>query len=120
MSVQPEHQLDLSEELAFASEIAREAATIVTTFYVGSSEVEYKSHDEPVTEAQIAEKRRLANELREHPELLARTMEEAGRRLETIPVAAKGVRAGKRRAPGFLSGWLAALLRRVGRSSAAK
>jgi 3'(2'), 5'-bisphosphate nucleotidase len=31
--------------------VAREAGTIVNTFYVGSSEVEYKSPDEPVTEA---------------------------------------------------------------------
>ncbi len=42
---------DLQEELAIAARIAREAGTIVNTFYVGSSEVEYKSHDEPVTEA---------------------------------------------------------------------
>ena len=43
--------LDLTAEYEFACRLAREAATIVTTFYVGSSEVEYKSHDEPVTEA---------------------------------------------------------------------
>ncbi|MCB0132736.1 MAG: hypothetical protein KDD78_17860, partial [Caldilineaceae bacterium] len=43
--------LDLTAEYEFACQVAREAATIVTTFYVGSSEVEYKSHDEPVTEA---------------------------------------------------------------------
>lgn len=43
--------VDLSEELAFAVRIAQEAGTIVNTFYVGSSEVEYKSPDEPVTEA---------------------------------------------------------------------
>jgi len=43
--------LDLTKELAFASRLAREAATIVNTFYVGSSEVRYKSDDEPVTEA---------------------------------------------------------------------
>ncbi|MCB0071940.1 MAG: 3'(2'),5'-bisphosphate nucleotidase CysQ [Caldilineaceae bacterium] len=43
--------LDLTAEYEFACKLAREAATIVTTFYVGSSEVEYKSHDEPVTEA---------------------------------------------------------------------
>ncbi|MCL4835792.1 MAG: 3'(2'),5'-bisphosphate nucleotidase CysQ [Caldilineaceae bacterium] len=42
---------DLREELAFAVRIAQEAGTIVNTFYVGSSEVEYKSPDEPVTEA---------------------------------------------------------------------
>ncbi|MCB0115475.1 MAG: 3'(2'),5'-bisphosphate nucleotidase CysQ [Caldilineaceae bacterium] len=42
---------DLQEELALALKVAREAGTIVNTFYVGSSEVEYKSPDEPVTEA---------------------------------------------------------------------
>lgn len=42
---------DLQEELAFTIRIAQEAGTIVNTFYVGSSEVEYKSPDEPVTEA---------------------------------------------------------------------
>ncbi len=41
----------LSAELAFAERIAREAATIVNTFYIGSSEVRYKTDDEPVTEA---------------------------------------------------------------------
>lgn len=45
------HTLDLQEEMAFAVRIAQEAGTIVNTFYVGSSEVEYKSPDEPVTEA---------------------------------------------------------------------
>lgn len=39
------------EELAFAERTAREAATIVNTFYIGSSEVRYKTDDEPVTEA---------------------------------------------------------------------
>lgn len=43
--------VDLALELEFASKLAREAATIVNTFYIGSSEVRYKSDDEPVTEA---------------------------------------------------------------------
>lgn len=43
--------LELTTEIDFASKVAREAATIVNTFYVGSSEVRYKSDDEPVTEA---------------------------------------------------------------------
>ncbi|NJN82688.1 MAG: 3'(2'),5'-bisphosphate nucleotidase CysQ [Caldilineaceae bacterium] len=43
--------VDLSAELDFASKVAWEAATIVNTFYVGSSEVSYKSDQEPVTEA---------------------------------------------------------------------
>jgi 3'(2'), 5'-bisphosphate nucleotidase len=42
---------DLTAELEFAIRLAREAATIVNTFYVGSSEVRYKSDREPVTEA---------------------------------------------------------------------
>jgi 3'(2'), 5'-bisphosphate nucleotidase len=41
----------LQEEMALAMKVAREAGTIVNTFYVGSSEVEYKLPDEPVTEA---------------------------------------------------------------------
>ncbi|MBP8291996.1 MAG: 3'(2'),5'-bisphosphate nucleotidase CysQ [Caldilineaceae bacterium] len=43
--------LDLTKEIEFAARVAREASTIVNTFYVGSSEVRYKMHDEPVTEA---------------------------------------------------------------------
>ncbi|MEZ4613982.1 MAG: 3'(2'),5'-bisphosphate nucleotidase CysQ [Caldilineaceae bacterium] len=43
--------LDLTAEIEFASRLAREASTIVNTFYVGSSEVRYKSENEPVTEA---------------------------------------------------------------------
>jgi 3'(2'), 5'-bisphosphate nucleotidase len=42
---------DLTAELRFAMKVAREAATIVNTFYVGSSEVRYKNDREPVTEA---------------------------------------------------------------------
>ncbi len=42
---------DLTAELEFACKVAREAATIVNTFYVGSSEVRYKSDHSPVTEA---------------------------------------------------------------------
>jgi 3'(2'), 5'-bisphosphate nucleotidase len=43
--------IDLTAELDFAIKTAREAATIVNTFYVGSAEVRYKSENEPVTEA---------------------------------------------------------------------
>jgi 3'(2'), 5'-bisphosphate nucleotidase len=42
---------NLTAELEFACKVAREAATIVNTFYVGSSEVRYKNDREPVTEA---------------------------------------------------------------------
>lgn len=38
-------------EFEFVARLAREAATIVNTFYIGSSEVRYKGEDEPVTEA---------------------------------------------------------------------
>lgn len=51
MRAQILNTLDLTAEIQFASSVAREAATIVNTFYVGSSEVRYKSHNEPVTEA---------------------------------------------------------------------
>ena len=51
MRAQILNMLDLTAEIQFASSVAREAATIVNTFYVGSSEVRYKSHNEPVTEA---------------------------------------------------------------------
>jgi 3'(2'), 5'-bisphosphate nucleotidase len=43
--------VDLTGELDFARTVAREAATIVSTFYVGSSDVQYKNDNEPVTEA---------------------------------------------------------------------
>ena len=43
--------LDLTTEMEFARQVAQEAATIVKTYYVGSSEVEYKAGHEPVTEA---------------------------------------------------------------------
>ena len=51
MRAQILNTLNLTAEIQFASTVAREAATIVNTFYVGSSEVRYKSHNEPVTEA---------------------------------------------------------------------
>ncbi len=43
--------LDLTAELDFAKQVAREASTIVTTYYIGSSEVHYKAPGDPVTEA---------------------------------------------------------------------
>jgi 3'(2'), 5'-bisphosphate nucleotidase len=51
MSENQTEVMDLTAELDFACKLAREAATIVNTFYVGSSEVRYKSDREPVTEA---------------------------------------------------------------------
>jgi 3'(2'), 5'-bisphosphate nucleotidase len=51
MNQDPVRAVDLTAELEFASRVAQEAATIVNTFYVGSSEVRYKSDRSPVTEA---------------------------------------------------------------------
>lgn len=55
---------DLTTELQFACKIAREAATIVNTFYVGSSEVRYKSDREPVTEADRSANQHIVNRVR--------------------------------------------------------
>ena len=65
MVEQLDQTVDLSREFEFACRIAREAATIVTTFYVGSSEVEYKSHDEPVTEADRSANRHIVARIQE-------------------------------------------------------
>ena len=54
------------------------------------------SFDESVTEEQLAEKRRLAERLRDDPELLESCMEEGAERVARLPVAAKGVSAGRR------------------------
>ncbi len=53
------------------------------------------SFDQTVTEETLAEKRRLAEGLRSDPELLDRTVREAGRRIAGVPVAAKGVAASR-------------------------
>ena len=65
MQEQFDQTVDLSREFEFACRIAREAATIVTTFYVGSSEVEYKSHDEPVTEADRSANRHIVTRIQD-------------------------------------------------------
>lgn len=65
MSERIDTAIDLTAEMEFASRVAREAATIVTTFYVGSSEVEYKSADEPVTEADRSANQHIVNRIRE-------------------------------------------------------
>lgn len=60
---------DLTAELKFAMKVAREAATIVNTFYVGSSEVRYKSDREPVTEADRSANQHIVTRVRtEYPE----------------------------------------------------
>ncbi len=54
------------------------------------------SFDESVTDAQLGEKRRLAEMLRADEALLDRTREAAAARIAEIPVAAKGVKAARR------------------------
>jgi 3'(2'), 5'-bisphosphate nucleotidase len=56
--------LDLTQELEFVTKLAREAATIVNTFYIGSSEVRYKPGDEPVTEADRSANQHIVNRIR--------------------------------------------------------
>lgn len=56
---------DLTGELEFARTVAREAATIVSTFYVGSSGVEYKNGNEPVTEADKSANNHIVARVRE-------------------------------------------------------
>ena len=74
------------------------------------------SFDESVTEDQLAEKRRLAESLRNDPELLRRWMEEGAERIARLPVAAKGVRAGRRNRwvpRSWLDHWFAHLDRKL-------
>lgn len=52
-----------------------------------------RSFGDYITEENLAEKRKLADELRNDPELLERTKREMGEKLKTIPVMAKGVSA---------------------------
>lgn len=58
--------LDLTKEIEFAARVAREASTIVNTFYVGSSEVRYKLHDEPVTEADRSANQHIVTRIQTH------------------------------------------------------
>lgn len=64
MTEQRIETLDLTRELEFATKLAREAAIIVNTFYIGSSEVRYKSGDEPVTEADRSANQHIVERLR--------------------------------------------------------
>ncbi|MBW7881196.1 MAG: 3'(2'),5'-bisphosphate nucleotidase CysQ [Caldilineaceae bacterium] len=56
--------IDLTQELELACRLAREASTIVNTYYVGSSEVRYKSGDEPVTEADRSANQHILSRIR--------------------------------------------------------
>lgn len=58
--------VDLTAELEFARTVAREASTIVKTFYVGSSDVQYKNDNEPVTEADRSANQHIVKRVREH------------------------------------------------------
>ena len=66
------------------------------------------SFDADLTDAQLAEKRRLAEALRSDPALLARTVARAAAQIADIPIASKGVR------PDRVSRWLPASWRRQG------
>jgi len=66
------------------------------------------SFDRSVTPEQLAEKRRLAERLRTDPDLLDRTVREAGRKIADVPVAAKGVRP-SRHAAWLPHAWLSHL-----------
>ena len=54
-----------------------------------------RSHDEYVTDEMVAEKRKLADELRADQALFARVQSESAAKLATIPVSSKGVKARK-------------------------
>ncbi len=56
-----------------------------------------RSHDEYVTDEMVAEKRKLADQLRADLALFARVQSESAARLATIPVSSKGVKAGRGR-----------------------
>ena len=64
MAEQQLKTLDLTQELEFVAKLAREAATIVNTFYIGSSEVRYKPGDEPVTEADRSANQHIVTRIR--------------------------------------------------------
>lgn len=74
-----------------------------------------RSFDQLVTDAQVAEKKRLAEALRADPARLERTMSEAAVRLAVIPAAAKGIAARRQRRPWVPVSWPTALLKRFGR-----
>lgn len=57
-------ELDLTAELDFATKVAREAAVIINAFYIGSTEVRYKSENEPVTEADRSANRHIVERIR--------------------------------------------------------
>jgi predicted amino acid dehydrogenase len=73
-----------------------------------------RSFDEYVTDEMIAEKRALADRLRQDPTRFAAVKEEAGVRLATIPVSSKGVSARNGRAALPVVGLATAALAVVG------
>ena len=66
---QSDNTMKFNQELEFLTKLAREASTIVNTFYVGSSEVRYKNDDEPVTEADRSANQHIVNRIQaKYPE----------------------------------------------------
>ncbi len=77
------------------------------------------SFDERVTEETVAEKRRLAQALRDDPDLCRETMARAAKEIATIPVAAKGV--GRRRRRVWLPrSWISRAVRALERRHPAR
>jgi 3'(2'), 5'-bisphosphate nucleotidase len=64
MSENEQTVVKLTTELELACKVAREAATIVNTFYIGSSEVRYKLDHEPVTEADRSANQHIVTRIR--------------------------------------------------------
>lgn len=60
---QSNQPIAFNDELEFLVKLAREASTIVNTFYIGSSEVRYKNDDEPVTEADRSANQHIVNRI---------------------------------------------------------
>jgi predicted amino acid dehydrogenase len=67
-----------------------------------------RSHDEFVTDEMVAEKRVLADQLRQDAVLLERTRQEAAAKLAAMPASAKGVKAKRKVGPWPLVGAAAA------------
>ena len=64
MSENEQTVVKLTTELELACKVAREAATIVGTFYIGSSEVRYKVDHSPVTEADRSANQHIVTRIR--------------------------------------------------------
>jgi 3'(2'), 5'-bisphosphate nucleotidase len=65
MSQEAVEAQNFADELDFARTVAREAATIVMTYYIGSSDVQYKQGNEPVTEADRSANKHIVKRVRD-------------------------------------------------------